>query len=350
MAKWVDFKTIKSQVSIEKVLERYGVLETLKRKKDSLVGPCPIHKGTNQTQFHVSLTKNNFNCFGDCHAGGNVIDLVVMMEGMDKESMEDVRKAALMMQEWFGIEEKRPTKVDSESEVVAEEEEEQRVREEPAKEKKEELVHPYHQEIGVGVNPPLKFTLKNLDPEHPYLTERGLTKETREYFGLGYCQKGIMAGRIAIPIHNEKGELVAYIGRWPGEPPEGEGKYRLPANFHKGLELFNYHRAKEVAREQGLIVVEGFFDCMKVWQAGFQNVVALMGSSLSDEQERLIVEAVGPNGKVALMFDEDDAGWAGREEALERLASRVYVKVIGLHEEGAQPDSLSEEEIRERVG
>jgi len=335
MAQWISFKDIKSQVSIEVVLDHYGVLGTLKRKGNNLVGPCPIHKGTNQTQFHVSLTKNNFNCFGDCHAGGNVIDLVVMMEGMDKESMEDVRKAALMMQEWFGIEEKRPSK--AETETVAEEE--QRVREEPAKEKKEELI-----------NPPLKFALKNLDLNHPYLIERGLTKETIETFGAGYCTKGIMAGRIAIPIHNENGELVAYIGRWPGEPPESEPRYKMPSGFHKSLVVFNLHRVRDLAKEKGLIVVEGFFDCMRVWQAGFQNVVALMGSSLSDEQERLIVDAVGPNGKVALMFDEDDAGWAGREDALNRLASRVYVKVPGLGDEGLQPDSLSEEEIRERLG
>jgi hypothetical protein len=52
------------------------------------------------------------------------------------------------------------------------------------------------------------------------------------HFGVGYCQKGIMVGRMAILIHNEKGELVAYAGRRSGEPPEGEGKYKLPMGFH----------------------------------------------------------------------------------------------------------------------
>ena len=103
-----------------------------------------------------------------------------------------------------------------------------------------------------------------------------------------------MAGRIAIPIHNEQGELVAYAGRWPGEPPDGEGKYKLPAGFHKSLVVYNLHRAKDHAKEQGLIVVEGFFDCMRLHQAGIPNVVALMGSSLSEEQEALLVAAVGP--------------------------------------------------------
>ncbi len=75
------------------------------------------------------------------------------------------------------------------------------------------------------------------------------------------------------------------------------------------------------------------------------HVAALMGSSMSQEQERLIVEAVGIGGKVSLMFDEDEAGWACRDEVLERLSSRVYVRVIGLGEEGLQPDNLDEERI-----
>jgi DNA primase len=155
-----------------------------------------------------------------------------------------------------------------------------------------------------------------------------------------------MKGRIAIPIHNAAGELVAYAGRWPGDPPEGEGKYKLPAGFHKALVVFNLHRAKDLARTHGLILVEGFFDCMRLWQAGVRNAVALMGSSLSPEQEKLIVEAVGPRGTVTLMFDEDEAGWSCREDVLSRLSVQVYVKVIGLGAKGAQPDSLTAEEVK----
>jgi DNA primase len=114
--------------------------------------------------------------------------------------------------------------------------------------------------------------------------------------------------------------------------------------------VYNLHRAKVYAKDAGLIVVEGFFDVMRLWQAGFPNVVALMGSTLSEAQEALIVEAVGPEGTVALMFDEDEAGWKGREDALSRLSSQVYVKVIGLGGEGRQPDGLSAEELTRRIG
>ena len=52
------------------------------------------------------------------------------------------------------------------------------------------------------------------------------------HFFLGLCQQDIMASRIAIPIHNELGEIVPYAGRRPGEPPERAGKYKLPTGFH----------------------------------------------------------------------------------------------------------------------
>ena len=86
-------------------------------------------------------------------------------------------------------------------------------------------------------------------------------------------------------------------------------------------------------------------DVFRLWQAGYKNVVALIGTSMSDEQEKLIVEAVGGNGKVTLMFDEDDAGRSGSQDALVRLVSQVYVKLVRLGEEGLQPDSLSKKEI-----
>ena len=86
-----------------------------------------------------------------------------------------------------------------------------------------------------------------------------------------------MKDRIAIPIHNSIGELVAYSGRWVGDPPDKETpKYKLPSGFTKTLEVYNLHRARDEVGEKSLILVEGLFDCMKVWQAGFKNVAALI--------------------------------------------------------------------------
>jgi DNA primase len=60
---WVNYKEIKTRVRMEQVLEHYGVLGELREKGDTLVGRCPIHKGSNANQFHVSRTKNNFLTF-----------------------------------------------------------------------------------------------------------------------------------------------------------------------------------------------------------------------------------------------------------------------------------------------
>jgi DNA primase len=201
------------------------------------------------------------------------------------------------------------------------------------------------------INLPLKFDLKNLDHSHPYLKERGFTQATLEYFGVGHHSgKGIMAGRIAIPIANAEGQIVAYVGRWPGsEPPEAEGKYRLPLGFHKSLEIFNLHRAKACAREHGLVIVEGYFDVMRLFQYGVCHAVAVMGSTISEAQEQLILDAVGPQGRVTLCFDGDQSGQSCTQDALQRLSQCVFVRAVRL---GAniQPDDLQEDEVKALFG
>ena len=92
------------------------------------------------------------------------------------------------------------------------------------------------------------------------------------------------------------------------------------------------------------MVVEGFFGCMRVQEAGFP-VVALMGSSLAEEQARLL-GAYFRN--VALLLDGDEAGRRGSEEGLLRLGRLGYVRSIALPE-GQAPDEMSLAEIRKAV-
>src|SRR5688572_32064886 len=79
-ALFVDFKAVKAAVSMEQVLQQYNLLDQFKRSGDNLSGPCPIHKGTNPTQFRVSVSKNVWNCFSECKQGGNVLDFIAAME------------------------------------------------------------------------------------------------------------------------------------------------------------------------------------------------------------------------------------------------------------------------------
>src|ERR1044071_8077871 len=196
-----------------------------------------------------------------------------------------------------------------------------------------------------GPNKALKFRLDKLDVEHPYLTSRGLDLETSIDFGVGYCVKGMMAGRIAIPIHNTEGGIVAYTGRFPGEPPADTPKYKLPPGFRKSLEVFNIQRAIKEPTDKPLVIVEGFFDCMKLHQLGCRKVVALMGSTMSGAQEELIRKNTDQNSRAIIMLDEDEAGRLGRDDSAARLAKFLFVKIHTFHREGLQPESLTADEL-----
>lgn len=313
---WVDFKALKQNVSFLTILEHYSLLNALQRKGEKLVGSCPIHKGDSSTAFHVDLKKNVYKCFTRCKSkglkgGGNIIDFVADMEKLGQQK-EGVKKAAQLIVEWTGGQ--------------------------PASERPAGNSN-MNKEKNIKENKPLTFQLK-LSAEHPYFIERGLTQETVEFFGLGYANKGIMKDRICIPIHDHKGNLVAYAGRaLDDELAKKEGKYKLPANFHKSLVLFNFNRIEEF---DALILVEGFFDCFKVYQSGFKSVCALMGASMSEFQEKLILERFK---RIVLMLDSDSAGRQGAKDVLNRLYDKIYVRVVKL-EEKKQPDELSENEIQ----
>jgi DNA primase len=345
-AEFVDFKVIKQAVTILQVLDHYGITESLKRSGDTLSGCCPIHGGDNSTQFRVSVSKNCFNCFGTCMSGGNVLDFVA------KKEKVSVRAAALLIQQWFSVD-SRPGKTVSPPEPAPQKTEAPGQEEEPTKvtPAKPEAVPATSQPKAESkkANEPLSFALKNLDAAHQYLAERGLKPETIAAFWLGMCSKGSMAGRIVIPIHNAEGKLVAYSGRWPGEPPEGQPKYKLPNGFLKSLEVYNLHAAAKESPAGPLIVVEGFFDCIKLWQSGIRRVVSVMGSSISDAQVALIGKVATPSGKVIILFDEDDAGRAGREQAVQKLSTLVFVKAVSPGRPGLQPDTLLPAELHEIV-
>lgn len=327
MAQWVSFDVIKEEVSFDALLERYGLMSgatTKETKKGTeLRLSCPFHEDSTPS-LSVNVWRGIFFCFS-CRAKGDVIDFVALKEGIAGDNRnQNRRQAALLIQEWFGI-----TSPEEKPRKPALEQLQERVRKEPPA---PEPTAPVEEKTEVLHNAPLTFTLQNLDHAHPYLVERGLSASTIEHFGVGFHGgKGMMAGRVVIPIHNELGELVAYAGRWPGNQgwPDGEDKYKLPPGFHKSLVLFNLHRAREHATE-GLIVVEGFFDCFDLWQRGRKNVVALMGCAMSQQQERLIVQTAGPRGRVLLALDPDEAGRKGSADAVSRLVSQVFVREVVL--------------------
>ena len=312
MNQWVDFRALKETVSLEVVLRHYQV-KGLRRRRSQLEGCCPIHHGEREDAFHANLRKNIFHCFV-CQAGGTVLDFVAAMERCS------IREAALRAQAWFGgpaaggLAAARPRSLESL--------------------RKPELVREKS-----GVNPPLSFSLAGVDSSHPYLRERGIQPATAKQFGVGfYGGRGLLQGRIVIPIRNPRGEIVAYAGRALDNTPP---RYKLPSSFRKSLELFNLDGAA-AAGSRTVIVVEGYFDCLRVHQSGFPCVVGLMGCALSAEQERLLVNRFE---RVLLMLDGDVAGRAASGVIRARLSGKCSVAVVPVPD-GAQPDQLAPSAIQ----
>ena len=131
---------------------------------------------------------------------------------------------------------------------------------------------------------------------------------------------------------------MAYAGR---SIDGSEPRYLFPPGFRKSQVVFNLHRAAGGSAGCA-IVVEGFFDCLRVHQAGYRNVVALMGVSLSEVQEQLLLERFQ---QLVLMLDGDEAGRRASQQLAARLWGKVSLSIVELPS-GRQPDQLSSEEIQ----
>jgi DNA primase len=297
-----DFKSIKRGVKLEFVLRHYHV--KLRRSgNDQFRGCCPIHRGEGRDAFHVNLARNIFHCFA-CGAGGTVLDFVAAMERCS------LLQAAQSLQAMTGS--SAPLALTPiEKELVTERRK---------------------------VSLPLKFTLTGIDCAHPYLVQRGITEETAREFGVGfYSGPGLMQRRLVIPIHNAAGQLIAYSGR---SVDQTQPRYRVPPGFAKSEVLFNLHRAR-VGEQTWVVLVEGFFDCMKVHQAGVRSVVALMGAVLYEPQRRALLERFH---RVILLLDGDATGRKATTLIAQNLGRSCAVRAV-LLADGVQPDQLSAAEI-----
>lgn len=345
---WVDFDAVKAAVSMSALLDRLEITGKLKAQNGRLVGKCPFHKGTNPRQFSVSVAdgKGLFHCFApNCGAkGAGPIDFVAQWEGITP------REAALKLAEWFGVDSQRPTEPGADDKPA------------PAKAKPSAETLEVEEAGELADNKPLGWFYQSLEPEHAYLRSRGLAPETVAEFGkvkalrkgelveaagqLGYCSKGMQEGRVVIPIADPDGVLLAYAGRWAGDDsaiPEGQGKYLLPKaeHFRKSFAVFNLARAAAHAGPKRTVVVcEGYFSVLKLWEHGFRSCVALMGSSISERQAELI----GTRFTGALVFLDGDAT-AAAEGVAGKLAARLWVKIVSCPA-GAQPDTLAPHELK----
>jgi DNA primase len=152
--------------------------------------------------------------------------------------------------------------------------------------------------------------------------------------------------RVIIPIHDQRGRVIAFGGRSLSE--DVQPKYlNSPETsvFHKGSNLFNFHRARQAAHVDGsAVVVEGYMDAIAIYQAGLKSVVATLGTSFTEEQIsalwRLTPEPV-------VCFDADRAGVSAAYRSIDRILPALKVGQsfrFAFIQEGKDPDEL----VRER--
>jgi DNA primase len=325
---WIDFKELRSRLDFEQVLRHYGV--EVKRKGDQHLGYCPLpnHNGKrNSPSFSAHLGRGIFQCFG-CGARGNLLEFACLMASADPKDGEAFRKVAKELQQRFC-----PGRGNSPGKKVIEP---------PSKEVAPKII-----------NAPLDFELKGLDVNHPYLKGRGFSAETINFFGLGFCSRGMLKDRVAIPLHNDRARLVGYAGRVVDDSAisEDNPRYRFPGEhrregkvfgFRKTLFLYNGFRIKSPVDD--LIVVEGFTSVWWLHQNGYPQVVATMGADCSERQAELIVSSVKPGGRIWVIPDGDDAGERFARNTLSLTAPHRFVRWVKLNA-NQQPTELSRENL-----
>ncbi len=313
----------------------------LKRTGSDFRAPCPFHGGTHRN-FAVIPRKGMFYCFV-CHEGGDVFTFFMKRLGMDYPTA--VREVARRV--GITIPERGPTGPDPHEPLygavaAAADWFARQLRESPEADVARQYLASRHLDLetvlplGLGYAPRGKGFLdamKGLGVRDEVLLEAGL---------LAKREDGTLVprfrGRLLFPIHDLRGRAVAFGGRILGD---GEPKYLNSPDtpiFHKGRLLYNLHVAKHAMRKQErAILVEGYFDVLRVALAGIEEVVAPLGTGLTPEQAQL-VKRHAPH--VILVYDSDDAGLRATFRAgdeLLREGLRVSVATLPV---GEDPDSL----------
>lgn len=310
---WVDYTQLRRDLDIVQVMNDFGI--ELHGSGGQRKGKCPFDacRDSDTRSLSVNVQKGLWKCWR-CNASGNVIGFAALMQGPDPVDNADFRKAAIDLQERYGV---TPSKNDRDVKRSNNGHEQSRAGERTRRRRRStaEGGKPRSDEL---VNEPLDFELKELDPEHESLQALNLSPDTISYFGLGYCsRRGMFHDRIAIPIHNAKGELVAYAGRIVDESAvNGENPLYLFPNrerlrkkdnmklvFDRTRIIYNAHRIE--APTDTIIVVE---DVRHVWalhDMGRLNAVALLGE-VCDEQIGSLVNLLAPDGTAWFLTD---AGW-----------------------------------------
>ena len=313
----------------------------LKRSGSDYRGPCPFHGGAHRN-FAVIPKKGMFYCFV-CHEAGDVFTFFMKRLGMDYPTA--VREVARRV--GITIPERGPAGPDPHEPLynavaTAADWFARQLRESPEADVARQYLGSRGLELeavlpaGLGYAPTGKAFLdamKSLGLRDEVLLEAGLVVKRED---------GTLApwfrGRLMFPIHDPRARIVGFGGRVLGA---GEPKYLNSSDnaiFHKGRLLYNLHAAKHVMRKtERAILVEGYFDVLRLSLAGIEEVVAPLGTGLTSDQAQLVQRHTA---HVILLYDSDEAGLRATFRAAdELLRERLRVSVATLPP-GEDPDTL----------
>ncbi len=319
-----------------------GESVALKRAGADWRGPCPFHGGTHRN-FAVVPKKGLYYCYV-CHAAGDVFTYLMKRFGMDYPTAvkEIARRVGITVPERGAREGPDPREPLYGAMGVAEEWFASRLRDGADADharrylESRDIPLPVAAEWGLGYAPTdrsFPAAMKQLGLDERLLLDVGLLVKRDD----GTVNPRFR-GRLLFPIKDQRGRVVAFGGRILGS---GEPKYlNSPESpiFHKGSTLYNLHLAKGAIRKEGqAILVEGYFDALRLSAAGVEHVIAPLGTALTSDQAALL-KRFAP--LVVLLYDSDAPGLkATFRTGDECLRHGLRVKVATLPPE-EDPDTL----------
>lgn len=325
---------------IDEVMGSY--LHIIRRGRNHVCS-CPFHSEKTPSCTIFTDTQS-FYCFG-CGAGGDVITFIMKYENLD------FSEAIKLLAQRAGIEIPQDNTIDN---TFA-------IRKNKIYEMNRIAANFFYTNLIKG---PDKSGLK-------YFSERKLSPQTIKKYGLGYASdswselctllqnKGytddeiadswlggrskknngvydIFRKRVMFPIIDLRGNIIGFGGRvLDGSQPKYLNTGKTPV-FDKGNNLFSMNFAKN-SDTKSIILAEGYMDVIAVNQAGFENVVATLGTAITPEQARLISHYAD---EVIIAYDSDGAGQKATQKAINQFADvGIHTKII--HMEGAKdPDEF----------
>lgn len=301
----LDFKLLKRRVAIEQVLDLRGWMPRMRRRGGRLAGPCPVHGGDNPTAFTVHRQRQVWYCFTQCGRGGDVIELIRLLDGLSyRQAAQELARLARMTPQ------ERPSA--------------------PATTTRRAFT-PFVRRL-------------SLDPHAGLLAEKQIAPQTARVFDAGAWRgRGFLRDCVGVRLHDSEGGPLGYAGR---RLSRGEatryGKWKFPPGFPKADVLFNHHRVPAVA-DSPMVVVECPWGVMRLWQLGLP-AVALLGLYPSGRHRDLLA----PWRHLVLMLDGDHAGRQATADLETLLRPRHRVDAV-LLPEGQDPDDLHDDELLDRL-